>query len=132
LVEERVTAPLNWFRCASDGGYGRFPRKITEPKSIRYVDDSIAFELIACTMVSHDGFWGKVMANRKLKKRRTKPRKKRATVSPKPPLDTTVVKPPLETTLVVADIVHTLAEKKFGAKLSKKENSRTNYNGAED
>ena len=72
-----------------------------------------------------------VMANRKLKKRRTKPQK-RAAVSPKPPLDTTVVKPPLETTLVVADIVHTLAEKKFGAKLSKKENSRTNDNRAED
>jgi hypothetical protein len=72
------------------------------------------------------------MVKRTLKKRRTKLHKKRAAVSLKPPLDTTLVKPPLETTLVVADIVHTLAEKKFGAKLSKKENSGTDDNGAEE
>jgi len=54
------------------------------------------------------------MAKRKFKKRRNKPAKKRTAVSPPP-----------DTTQVVADIVHSLTDKKFGAKLSKKDRSRT-------
>jgi len=54
------------------------------------------------------------MAKRKFKKRRNKPAKKRTAASPPP-----------DTTQVVADIVHSLTDKKFGVKLSKKDRPRT-------
>jgi hypothetical protein len=51
----------------------------------------------------------------KQSKRRKKPAKKRAATRPQAPVDTGKV---------VAEIVHTLAEKKFGTKLSKNGNSK--------
>jgi hypothetical protein len=59
------------------------------------------------------------MAKRKRNKPRRKPAKKRpAAISPLEP----------DTTEVVADIVHTLSERKFGARLAKKNNSKTDGN----
>jgi hypothetical protein len=52
----------------------------------------------------------------KRNKRRKKPAKKGAAIPPQAPLDTGKV---------VAEIVHTLAERKFGTKLSKRNNSKT-------
>jgi hypothetical protein len=57
------------------------------------------------------------MAKRKPKTPRNKPAKKRAAARPQLPLDTP---------LVVADIVHTLGEKKFGTRLTQKDNSKPN------
>jgi hypothetical protein len=57
------------------------------------------------------------MGKRKRNKSRKKPAKKRpAAISP---LER-------DTTEVVADIVHTLSEKKFGSRLARKDNSKTN------
>jgi hypothetical protein len=61
------------------------------------------------------------MAKRKPKTPRNKPAKKRTAARPQPPIDTPQV---------VADIVHTLGEKKFGTKLTKKDNSKPNGNPA--
>ncbi len=57
------------------------------------------------------------MGKSKRKKRHNKPANKQAVVRPTLPPDTTQV---------VADIVNTLTHKKFGAKLSNKDPSRTN------